>query len=132
MSDWYGKARSNYFRVKDELKFTKWLGSMEESPGELNVDKDKEGRLCIICSTFFGGWPQFDSDGEPIDFAALLAPHLEENSIAVLQEIGAEKMRYLTGTAVALNAKGVTREVSICDIYKLAADLGGEVTKAEW
>ncbi|HTE91774.1 MAG TPA: hypothetical protein VK639_22680 [Terriglobales bacterium] len=47
-------------------------------------------------------------------------------------EAGAEKCRYVTGWALAVNSKGETRRVSLQDIYDLAGQIGEHVTKAEY
>ena len=48
-------------------------------------------------------------------------------------ECGAEKLRYLTGRAEAINAAGWRCTVSLSDIYEIAeTELGGPVTRAEY
>jgi hypothetical protein len=43
-----------------------------------------------------------------LDLFGEVAGHLVEGSVAVFIEVGAEKLRYLTGWAVAVNSSGVT------------------------
>ncbi len=134
MANWYGTARSNYFRVKDKQKFTEWATSIDG----LELIEDEEGRVGLGCNhDYSGGWPdlvynQDTDDYEEIDVVKSVAAHLQEGSVAVFMEVGAEKMRYVTGWAVAVNHKGDTARVSLDDIYKQAAELGDEVTKAEY
>ena len=45
--------------------------------------------------------------------------------VAILQEVGAEKLRYLVGYAVAVNHRGETLAVSIDEVY-------GRVRNAGW
>jgi hypothetical protein len=51
-------------------------------------------------------------------------------------EIGAEKLRYLTGVAIAVNHKGRVVEVTLSDIYRKAARsfriAEGEITEATY
>lgn len=55
------------------------------------------------------------------DLVRELAEHLPKGQVAVLMEIGAEKLRYLTGVAIAVNHKGRVVEVMLSDIYRKAA-----------
>ena len=104
MSDWYGSARTYYFRVKDETKFRKWA----ESIGGLEVVTDKEGRISLLSHGEYGGWPtrEMEEDEEFNLFQEMadhlvkeVANHLQEKSVAVFVEVGAEKLCYLTGHA---------------------------------
>jgi hypothetical protein len=49
-------------------------------------------------------------------------------------EAGSEKLRYLSAFAVAINAAGERIDVSLEDIYHLAAEKfpGKEITRAEY
>ena len=60
-----------------------------------------------------------DGDHE-IDFYAELAKHLQNGWVAIVMEVGAEKLRYVTGYAVAVNHNGKCCDVSIDRIYQLA------------
>jgi hypothetical protein len=123
MANWAGIARSNYFRVKDVTAYATAI------PAEvsLRIASDPEGRVCVLANdTDDGGWPtqwwgDSDTDYEEHDFdiATLTAEHLVEGSIAVFMQVGAEKMRYLTGHAFAIDHKGV----------QVAVDLEDELTK---
>jgi hypothetical protein len=133
MANWYGSARSNYFRVKDKDKFVQWV----ESIAGLELIEDGEGRVGLLSNDESGGWPCFGYDEEAEDHLDIevfdeVAAHLEEGSVAVFLEAGAEKLRYITGHAVAVNSKGDTVAVALCDIYRLAESLGNEVTAAEY
>src|SRR4051794_10973698 len=92
MADWYGHARSNYFRVKDRQKFEQWAASI----GSLEVIDDTEGRVGLLSHDEFGGWPHFRFDEktdeeQEIDLFQEVAAHLLERSVAVFMEVGAEK-----------------------------------------
>lgn len=62
----------------------------------------------------------------------LVAAHLVDGDVAVFMEVGFEKMRFLVGQAVAINAAGEHRTVSLDDIYASARDLGSTVTDATY
>ena len=131
-------ARSNYFRVKDEAQFRAWAERCE-----LTVEEGEwsDGSVCfMIMPDDRGGWPlqrledPSDPSGEYEYFCIEqeLAQHLHEDDVAILMEVGHELSRYVVGVALAVNAKGETRRVCLDDIYDLAAELGKEVTQAEY
>ena len=66
-------------------------------------------------------WDEEEDDFIEIDWVDIIHPHLEEGAICVMETVGAEKLRYLTGYAIAFNHEGKTTSVSIADIYKKAA-----------
>ena len=55
-----------------------------------------------------------------------------EGEVAVMMEIGNERLRYMTGVAYAINSRGEQATVSLYSIYELAERLGKNVTKAEY
>ena len=133
MANWYGTARSNYFHVKDETQFLAWVDA-------LNLDsfRDKEGRYAIAADND-QGWPSsyYDDDlGEefPLDLPIELSLHLADGEVAVLMEVGNEKLRYLTGYAVAVNHKGDLVSVGLDEIYKKACQAFhvDAITRAEY
>jgi hypothetical protein len=133
MANWYGHARTNYFRVKDQEAFAQWA----KSRGNLEVIRDAEGRVGLLSDHEYGGWPDFKYDEatdetQECDLFQDVAAHLQEGSVAVFMEVGAEKLRYLTGFALAVNSQGETVETSLDGIYELAKSLGDEVTEAEY
>lgn len=135
MANYYAFCRSNYFRVKDYKAFEDWVGSFD---GNLEIATNSEGMVALLGSGE-SGWPSdrvtARGDYDDVNFHAELAEHLQEKSIAVLMEVGYEKLRYLVGVAVALNHKGETVDVGLNDIYREALEAFGddcEVTKAEY
>lgn len=135
MANWYGSARSNYFRVKDKDAFTTWCASRN-----LNIlNSTGESTVAIAPSDFDdGAWPsqtfnEETQDYDDVDLVAELATHLAEGEVAVLMQIGAEKLRYLTGWAVAVNHKGETVSLNLSDIYDLAkTKFGVTPTEAQY
>jgi len=137
MANYVGYARSNYFRVRDEAAFLTWV---ETLPGVVarREDGSPERFALLVEEGDDGGWPnwRYDEEGEDeeIDLHAELAGHLAEGEVAVLQEVGAEKLRYLVGYAVAVNHRGEKLAVSIDDVYERvrAAGWGSDVSTATY
>jgi hypothetical protein len=141
MADWYGHARSSYFRVKDLAAFRvrmKQLG-LEVIGKNPDDTTGADGRVALLSTDVDqGGLPQgyYDEQQDAcvdVDLVDEIAQHLADGEVAVLVECGAEeKLRYLTGVAIAVNNKSETRRVSLDDIYPLAHELGPNVTEAEY
>lgn len=133
MANYYEAARSNYFRVKDEEAFKKAL-----EPFDVDVHSDNEGRFCLL-NNEEGGWPSWyldDNEQEhDVDFFQLVSEHLADKSIAVFIGSGAEKLRYISGYAVAIHPNGERIQIVLDDIYKEAQEAFGddvEITPAEY
>ena len=170
MADWYGHARSNYFKVKDHNKFQEFCDlfgceliskqgqvlekrcydclynnkideeckqlikrTVGECKGETYGDElvgflgsDGHGQIFGYAEDDQGNVLEFD------DALKMLATHLEEGWVAIIQEVGAEKLRYITGFAIAINSKGEIQDVNIGDIYKRAEALGRNITRCEY
>lgn len=132
MANYYADARSNYFRVKDEQAFRDAL-----APYEVEIVKRNAVEYALLANGGdCNGWPSWsvneqDEDVE-IDFPALVAEHLADGEVAIFMEAGAEKLRYIVGQAIAINANGETRVVDLTDIYNLAAELGSRITPARY
>lgn len=117
MADYYGKTRSNWFSVKDLGAFRDWINSLES---ELMIDTDTtDDTVCIYgeCSI-----PTFDQEGWEVDFSACLATHLQHGQCAIIFEIGNEKLRYLSGYAIAIAYTGETVEIGLRDIHREAQE----------
>lgn len=123
MANYYANARSNYFAVKDVEAFKAAM------PSEIGVWTDNQGlaRVAIFAEGADGnGWQSHEyaddlsDEGVEIDLPALIAPHLLDGEVAILMEVGNEKLRYLIGHAVAVNSKGKTTEIDLSMIYELA------------
>jgi len=135
MANYEGTARSNYFKVKDADAFKAWcLGCSLEF-----FESAEHDGLYAIASADpdGGGWPsqRDDSAGnelEEFDLVDELAGHLAGNSVAILMESGHEKLRYVTGIAIAVNAKGKSIQIALEDIYDKGAALGEVLTRCEY
>lgn len=123
MANWNGTARSNYFRVKDKDAFREAL-----KPYEIRVwDSTYDTTLVAIASEDgdTGDWCCYDDDMNEIPIWELVAPHLQDGQVAVFLSAGAEKMRYITGSAMAVTNKGEPVGVYLSDIYNKAAAFFG-------
>lgn len=131
MANWYGSSRSNYFKVEDEDAFREWAESRD-----LQVLEKPGGLFGITPSSMSedGSWPSYDYDEDcGIDFQAELIEHLAEGQVAIIMTIGNEKLRYLTGFAVAVAWDGRRTTVDINDIYdKVETEFGVKPTTAEY
>jgi hypothetical protein len=127
MANYYEKARTNYFNVKDASAFDKFIalfnGSIEVMPHET------EGTLALLFDEETGiPITYYDHEAEDwvdVDFMDMLSQHLTDDSIAVIEAVGSEKMRYLVGYAIAVNSKGQRVDINIAEIYERAKEKFG-------
>jgi len=137
MANYYATARSNYFRVKDAQAFEQWC-SKRGLDCWTTLYPDIGNRYAIAPNADEEtGWPNLDLDEATyeyceIDFPKELASHLDPRDIAVIVQVGSEKLRYLTGEAVAVHASGKTTRISLDDIYRQAVrEFEGDITITE-
>lgn len=109
MANWYGSARSNYFKVKDEAAFVAWAESMD-----LEIIRNDDGLVGLLPGdTEDGDWPQqwYDADDneldDPLDVPTGLRPHLADGQVAFLFTVGAEKLRYLTACMTVVTPEAI-------------------------
>jgi hypothetical protein len=136
MATYTSSARTNYFRVKDVNAFNKWI---KQFSGLETIVQERQGTVGIL---FDDGVPTYrwgtiegdeiDFNEVEIDFMEELALHLADEEVAVLQEVGAENLRFVNGYAIAVNNKGERRDISLENIYDLAKELGSNITRAEY
>jgi hypothetical protein len=141
MANYYATARSNYFAVKDEMTFRQWAefaGLKVLEPTYAHVTADGIRRFAITPDNGDeAGWPDHRENAETgefdeVDVPRELAAHLREGEVAVLMEVGSEKLRYLCGYATALNSSGKSVHMSLEGIYARARKLGTNITRAEY
>jgi hypothetical protein len=123
-------ARSNRFKVADADNFTAWVDDLE-----LEAQKNDDGTFTLFAEEGF--WPSLRDDelGDPqdVDFVAELAAHLAEGEVAVLMQAGAEGLRYILGTALAIHSDGRLLTLELDDIYgRVKETWGVEPTPAEY
>ena len=142
MANYCATARSNYFAVKDEKAFREWaerIGLTILEPCHRNKIADGVPGFGIAPGDGGDGdgWPtdvanEETDEHDDLDLPAQLAPHLAEGEVAVLMEVGSEKLRYVSGLAVAVNHKGECVRVDLNSIYEAALRLGPNITRAEY
>ena len=122
MANYYGKARTNYVKIKDFAGFRQAI-----EPFDVELITDSEGK-CGLLSKADDGWPtdayDWETDtGDDIDFnlGAVVCPFMEDDQILVAMEVGSEKLAFLAGVAVAYNAQGGKATINLNDIYSSAA-----------
>lgn len=154
MSEYISKARTNSFIVKDVEAFKNdllaygvrpepWSEARNGAEFIFDHTTGSENPAGTVSLFAFGGWPSLDEehvadrlglDDDDVvtlkhnDLVQLVASHLVEGQVAVFVEVGAQKMIYLGGTAVAVNASGETRVVDLDNINALAQELTGPET----
>lgn len=121
MANYIASCRTNYFKVKDPQAF---IEAMRKVPDIEVIQKDEDFVL-LGTNPNGGGWPSWVYDHDTgdeyqIDLAGMVAGHLTEDSVAVFMEVGAEKLRCLTGYAVAVNHKDEHVTIDLDGIYSLA------------
>ncbi len=133
MANYYEQARTNYFKVKDAEKFQEFV---ENFGGIDLVVQEQTGQYALLFDET--GIPSFylneDAEDIEVDFIDDLAKHLTDDSIAVFEAVGSEKMRYLNGYAIAVNSKGERVDINIAEIYERAKEKFGmkEINSASW
>lgn len=127
MANYTAWFRSNYFAVKDAAHFKQYCDAFRLTmitQVEANqtlygfLNEEHEGGIPIT------RYNAAIDDWEEVDMFAALATHLVADHVAIVIEVGFEKLRYLVGKAYAVNATGKMIEVNIDEIYARAAALG--------
>lgn len=127
MANYCGTGRSNYFKVKNTDKFLKWSKTFD------GIEIRPSGRKNEFC--VFGNEESGDFPGDPDEFILDIAQHLSKDSVAIFISAGAEKLRYISGWALAINSKGETKEIALDHIYDWAKTLTTKpekITRAEY
>lgn len=135
MANYYATTRSNYFRVKDRQLFAEEMEACNIRVLEHTTEPD----LICITSDLDGGWPcdrEVTPAGdspygvEDYELSEILPKHLQEGEVAVLMEVGHEKLRYLVGAAQAVAWDGRIESVDLeKEIMEVACLMTGkEVT----
>lgn len=102
-------------RGRAELERAREAGKTEEEVRALASELQDE-RCRVLAGSV---------EEQEIDLAAELSGHLAEGEVAVLKEVGHERLRALVGEATAVNCRGEKLSVSLQDIY-------GKVKEAGW
>lgn len=135
MADYIAQARSNYFKVKNEEQFRKFCERYGvEIIQSLPEGKDGSQQFgFLLYESLPTGRTDDGDEWIETDFIRELSEQLAEGEVAVVMEIGFEKMRYLNGYACAVNSKGKTVEIGLGEIYQRAKRTFGVLpTEAEY
>ena len=126
MANWNGAARTNYAKFNDIEGLKK---SIEPFDLELWEKEDGFCALGVGGNSDSGGWPSFsykvleDGTEEEVefDFQEHVVPFLADGEVLVAQEVGHEKLRYLTSVSCAFCKGKKPIYLNIDDIYQKAA-----------
>ena len=134
MSNYCASARSNRFIVKDLDAFTtemKKIGVIVSTPrGQLPEDTEKAARTVFISPDNIdeSGWliDYVDENGKvhEINYIETIAPHLEENSVAILYEAGWSESANMPQAPRSLDASAII--ITPDEEYSAKIDLVGD------
>ncbi len=135
MANYYASARSNYFKVKDFEKFSNFCA--EVGLGIWKRGEGKESYAIYPLNEDSGGFDLelscLDNDineentRDHGDLIEELSFHLEDDEVCILQEVGAEKLRYLNAYAICFNNKGERETLDLSSLaFEAAVDLTGK------
>lgn len=128
MADWSGTSRSNYVKFTNPATA---VTQLEQLFPDARIH-EKDGLFCILSEHFHGDTPAADLDcdnraffvdNDLDDYVSLLdVIHLflapEPDNVFVWVTAGAEKLRYISGHAIAIDHTGtILDRVSLDDIY---------------
>ncbi len=141
MANYYASARTNYFNVKDGDAFVEVFNNIDGVEVIREHSSDDSGKYGLL-STGEAGFPSWIYDEESggdeteIDIMQMVSEHLiDADEIAIFMEAGAEKLRYIIGSAFAINGEGDGRFLDLNGIYDLAKELTDrpdDITRAEY
>jgi len=141
MANYNGMFRTNYFKVKNPKKFT---GEMEDWRGSscdgepIHID-DGNGKMCLYGYCTIPDKRLSREKGGPLviddnaDFAEFIQEHLD-NDVAIIQEIGYEKLRYFVGISVIVSPDKI-EVIDISNTDELIKGMGfdpGNVTAPQY
>ena len=104
-------ARSNYFSVKPS--FAEWIKDYD-----VEVINATDGTVCLLFNDGIPSWSPVTEDD--IDFVGELAKHLTDGHVAILMEVGHEKLRSVYGYATAVHSDGKFLSVNLHEIVESA------------
>jgi len=115
MANWYGTARSNYVKVKDVEAAIRDLAGCDI---EIYTHPTETGYIMLAGCEDDGGfrferYNENDEFEEELDLKEWATKHLCEGQVLILVEVGAEKLRYVTGWSTAYSWDGRILTVNI-------------------
>lgn len=129
--------RSNYFAVRDADAFLAFCERHDLEPITKGNKASQYGFLSPRDVMFSPDMEDdFAREGEEgsgeADWLQELAKHIAGDDVAVVMQIGSDKMRFLMGHAWAVNGRGQTQELDLDEIYNRADALGRLPTLAQY
>ena len=114
MANYYATARTSYTKVKDEVVFLRWAETIPEAE-IITHDTEEHGKLYGL---LFGPnsdcgsipcWVEDEETGEDhdLDVFSEIQPHIADGWSITFMEVGAEKYRYVVGTAAVVTPKEI-------------------------
>lgn len=103
MANYESVTRSNYFHVKDEDAFSKFMDTVSGDDMHCWSDKDEDGNTlhAFGCDGSIYGVPNGAKDNDFDLFLSELQKHIAPEDAVILMESGHEKLRYVTGFAMS-------------------------------
>lgn len=148
MANWYGAARSNYVKVADMPGLQAALAPW---PVRISPSAEDPSLVCFLSEELdCGGWPSFVEESVPdpdspdfeieteveFDPEVQILPFLEPRQVLIMLEAGHEKLRYITGQALAFCQGKPSICLSLNDIYTMAHEAFGvprdQITEATY
>lgn len=114
MANYNSTIRTNYFHVKDEVEFRKFMSRVHgcEDDVQLWEETDDDGNIVFGFGVYGGISGVYDEqedddygDTSYIDFIDGLQKHVANNDAIIILESGNEKMRYVIGSATIITSK---------------------------
>lgn len=114
MANYCCAIRTNYFKVKNEEKFTDFMKNVHGSENDIKIwTRESNGTkyFAFGCYGVIAGW--YDADDESFFdwddaydiFIDGLSQLVAEDDAIIIFESGNEKLRYLTGDAMIITSK---------------------------
>ena len=133
MATYHGFCRSNYFKVKDEETFRKWISDFKSVDCE---SKEQDGEQAFVLNyNICGGWR--NSLAHDVNKERYLedeiSNYLADGETVIFMESGRESVRYVTGNSLAINSTGDCVGICLEEIYELAEQKFGKgISKCEF
>lgn len=98
MANYESVTRSNYFHVKDEDAFSKFMDTVSGDDMHCWSDKDEDGNTlhAFGCDGSIYGVPNGAEDNDFDLFLSELQKHIAPEDAVILMQSGHEKLRYVT------------------------------------
>ncbi len=129
MSNWIGTARTNYVKFASYEGYEAAKALVEASGNEVHPHPEFELVAMISGEGDTGGFYfthyNDDTDEDVEWWWPDITKHLADGQVLVAIEAGAEKLRYISGHAIAVHKDGRHVELSLNDIYERALSAFG-------